>query len=399
MKQQWKQILVWLVVLIVVAATVYYFLTPAGPYLEGVALLRNAFPWFVSTNEGFSYSTAVPLDTGKTAIKGLYTIKNPGVNLTDASLNAVMLDVSNICPNTSTTTQMSKACFDSLVTNYSLSKTSLPSSYSAGISAEQAKIIMSVLNRQLGTSYSSLDAADVGYALTNDVDLSGLCAVSTAGTISVACYNKLLEKFATAPATTTTTSTAVSADTTTTTKTAAQVKKDRIDTFMAIADVAGYTDLDKDDVSDEYDDLKKSCGKTKASFDRECYNDLAKKLDITIFSSSSTGDDATTTKTTSTKTKSKTTDLSGATPTDVSGGSYSAKCTVQFGDNLVSPQTKASADKTTTTSTTTGDVAKTTKTPAVEQGCEFAQKFPKVNVINLRDYVHKDEIPCWSCKL
>ncbi len=390
MKQSWKQILVWLVVLIVVAAAVYYFLTPAGPYLEG-----------------FSYSTGVSLENGKTAIKGLYTIKNPGVNLTDASLNAVMLDVSNICPNTPTTTQMSKACFDSLVTNYSLSKTSLASSYSAGINAEQAKIIMSVLNRQLGTSYSSLDPADVGYAMTSDTDLSGICDLSANTTISAACYNKLLQKFATAPATATTTatttSTAVSADTTTTTKSAAQVKKDRIDTFMAIADVAGYTDLDKDDVSDEYDDLKKSCGKTKVSYDRECYNDLAKKLDITIFSSSSKDDDKddedddTTTTTTSTKTKSKTTDPSGS---DVSGSAYSAKCTVQFGNDLVTPQTKAASTTTTnTTATTTGDVAKTTKTPAVEQGCEFTQKFPKVNVINLRDYVHKDEIPCWSCKL
>lgn len=381
MKQSWKQILVWLVVLIVVAAAVYYFLTPAGPYLEG-----------------FSYSTAVSLADGKNAIKGLYTIKNPGVNLTDASLNAVMLDVSNICPNTATTTQMSKACFDSLMTNYSLSKTSLTSSYSSGIDAAQAKTIMSVLNRQLGTSYSSLDVADVGYAMTSDVDLSGLCAVSTTGTISVACYNKLLEKFGTAAAASTT-STTVSADTTT--KTAAEVKKDRIDTFMAIADVAGvagYTDLDKDDVSDEYDGLKKSCGKTKSSYDRECYNDLAKKLDITIFSSSSTDDD--TTKKTSTKTKTGAAGASGASGPDVSGSSYSKKCTVEFGKDAVAPQTKAASDKTTdTTSTATGDVAKTTKTPAVEQGCEFTQKFPKVNVINLRDYVHKDEIPCWSCKL
>jgi hypothetical protein len=178
------------------------------------------------------------------------------------------------------------------------------------------------------------------------------------------------------------------------------VKKDRIDTFMAIADVAGYTDLDKDDVSDEYDDLKKSCGKTNVKFDRNCYDDLAKKLDITIFSSSSTDDDEDEKDekdditTTTTKTK------ADASKSDVSGGAYSAKCTVQFGNDLVTPQTKAAADKTTdTTSTTTGDVAKTTKTPAVEQGCEFTQKFPKVNVINLRDYVHKDEIPCWSCKL
>jgi hypothetical protein len=379
MKQSWKQILVWLVVLIVVAAAVYYFLTPAGPYLEG-----------------FSFSTAVPLADGKNAIKGLYTIKNPGVNLTDASLNAVMLDVSNICPVSAST--MSKACFNSIVSKYNLSKDDLASSAISDINAEQAKIIMSVFNRQLGTSYSSLDVADVGYAMTNDADLSSICTVSATGTITKTCFNKLLEKFATAPASTTTTSTTVPADTTTTKKTAAEVKKDRIDTFMAIADVAGYTDLDKDDVSDEYDDLKKSCGKTKASFDRECYNDLAKKLDITIFSSSSMEEedeeDDITTTTTSTKTK------TDASESDVSGGAYSAKCTVQFGNDLISPQTKAATEKPVDkTCDTTGTVSKTTKTPAVEQGCEFTQKFPKVNVINLRDYVHKDEIPCWSCKL
>ncbi len=371
MKQSWKQILVWLVVLIVVAAAVYYFLTPAGPYLEG-----------------FSYSTAVPLADGKNAIKGLYTIKNPGVNLTDASLNAVILDVSNICPVSAST--MSKACFDSIVSKYNLSKDDLASSSISDINAEQAKIIISVFNRQLGTSYSSLDIADVGYAMTNDADLSSICTVSATGTITKTCFNKLLEKFATkAP------STPVSPDTTTTTKTAAEVKKDRIDTFMAIADVAGYTDLDKDDVSDAYDDLKKSCGKTKASFDRECYNDLAKKLDISIFeSSSSTKDDD------DKKSTTKPTDISTSKTSDVSGGAYSAKCTVQFGNDLIAPQTKAATEKPVDkTCDTTGTVSKTTKTPAVEQGCEFTQKFPKVNVINLRDYVHKDEIPCWSCKL
>ncbi len=379
MKQQWKQILVWLVVLIVVAAAVYYFLTPAGPYLEG-----------------FSYSTAVPLADGKNAIKGLYTIKNPGVNLTDASLNTVMLDVSNICPVSAST--MSKACFDELVSRYNLNTGLLSSSYSSGINAEQAKTIMTVLNRQLGTSYSTLDAADVGYAMSNDVVLSGLCTISATGTISVACYNRLILEFGGTPAAPT--STPVAADTTTT-KTAAEVKKGRIDTFMAIADVAGYTDLDKDEVGDAYDDLKKSCGKTKASFDRECYNDLAKKLDITIFSSSTMDEedeedeeDDITTTTASTKTK------TDASKSDISGGSYSAKCTVQFGNDLVTPQTKAATEKPVDkTCDTTGTVSKTTKTPAVEQGCEFTQKFPKVNVINLRDYVHKDEIPCWSCKL
>jgi hypothetical protein len=371
MKQSWKQILVWLVVLIVVAAAVYYFLTPAGPYLEG-----------------FSYSTAVPLADGKNAIKGLYTIKNPGVNLTDASLNAVIAEVSAVCPATAST--MTKACFDTLISKYSLSKDDIASSSISDINAEQAKIIMSVFNRQLGTSYSTLDTADVGYAMTNDADLSSICTVSATGTITKTCFNKLVEKFATkAPLTT------VSPDTTTTKKTAAEVKKDRIDTFMAIADVAGYTDLDKDDVGDEYDDLKKSCGKTKVSYDRECYNDLAKKLDISIFErSSSTKDDD------DKKSTTKSTDNSSSKTSDVSGGAYSSKCTVQFGNDLVSPQTKAATDKTTDkTCTTTGDVAKTTKTPAVEQGCEFTQKFPKVNVINLRDYVHKDEIPCWSCKL
>ncbi len=301
MKQSWKQILVWLVVLIVVAAAVYYFFTPAGPYLEG-----------------FAPSTMVPLVNGKSAITGLYFIKNASP-LTDASLNAVMVDMSGVCPPSAT--MMSKECFDGLVGKFSLNTGVIDSPENVNVIAAQN--IVSVLNRQLGLGYSSLQASDIQTAMSTQTDLSGICTVSGTGTISNACYNALLNAFV------------------------INANKDGV--VCSTSDVAGI-----------------AAGAGSAS-------------GTPVAGSTSTGPSA---------------------PADISGGAYSAKCTVQFGNDLVSPQTKAASVKTTDkTCTTTGDVAKTTKTPVVEQGCEFTQKFPKVNVINLRDYVHKDEIPCWSCKL
>lgn len=77
------------------------------------------------------------------------------------------------------------------------------------------------------------------------------------------------------------------------------------------------------------------------------------------------------------------------------------KCTVEFGKEVITaPQTKASQEKESDkTCTTEGDMTKDTKTAAAQQGCDFSSKFPKVNVINLRDYIHKDDIPCWGCKI
>jgi hypothetical protein len=379
MKQSWKQILVWLVVLIIIAATIYYFLTPVGPYLEG-----------------FSYSTTVSLGLGRDAIKGLYYIKN-NRDLSSNELITAMNDISNICPNTLSTTQMSKQCFDALVAKFNLSKTSLPSSYTTLIPVQAATIIMSVLNRQLGSSYSTLNLEDVSYAMSNDADLSGVCSVSPTGTITAACYNKLLEKFATA---TSATSTTVSADTNTTNK------DRRVELFMAMAETAGYDDIDEEDVRNSYDDMTKTCGKKSVSNDRACYEDIAKDLKIKLFASSSSSpayDELKNNGNTSLKiagtSTSNAASLTSPTASDAKKAS-DAKCTVQFGNDVATPQTKAAAEKPVDkTCGATGDIAKTTKTPAVEQGCEFTQKFPKVNVINLRDYVHKDEVPCWSCKL
>ena len=137
-----------MVVAVVVNYALSYFM-PSRPYLEG-----------------FSYSTAVPLADGKDAITGLYFMKNATENLAPViTLDAALVDLSNVCPTSATT--MSKACFDGLVTKYSLDK-SMEVSSTTGINAESAKKIISVLNRQLGTSYSTLDAADVGYAMMND---------------------------------------------------------------------------------------------------------------------------------------------------------------------------------------------------------------------------------------
>ena len=377
--KQLKQILLWLVVLVVVAVVVNYALSyfmPSRPYLEG-----------------FSYSTAVTLADGKDAITGLYFMKN-NMALTDVSLNLALVDLSNVCPATATT--MSKACFDALVTRYSIDKTMEVSS-TTGINAESAKKIISVLNRQLGTSYSTLDAADVGYAMANDVDLSGICVVSTAGqTITPACYKKVYDKFVRNASTTSSTSTTVNDDLSVE-EDEDDIKDRRVERFMTLAETVGYDDVKEKNVRNSYDDMTKSCGKKSSSYDRACYEDIATDLKLTLFS----GSKDTSTKS-STDTKSTTSSITDSLfpKKDVADGTYNSKCTVEFGKDVVNPQTKAATTKAPdSTCTTTGDVSKTTKTPAVEQGCEFTQKFPKVNVINLRDYVHKDEIPCWSCKL
>jgi hypothetical protein len=321
MKQQWKQILVWLVVLIVVAAAVYYFLTPAGPYLEG-----------------FAPSRSVPLVNGKTAITGLYFMQK-GTTLMDASLNAVMIDLSNVCP--SSATSMSKECFDALIAKFSLSTGVINTP--ENINVISAQNIVSVLNRQLGVGYSTLQTSDIQTAMSTQADLSDICTVSGTGTISKDCYNALLNA------------------------------------FVINANKDGVVCSKTDDVNMADDDVMDT-KKTPKSL-TEDIKEASKIIGSSLSNADSTATPA-------------------ASTIDKTDGSKEVKCTVQFGNDLVSPQTKAASVKTTDkTCTTTGDVAKTTKTPVVEQGCEFTQKFPKVNVINLRDYVHKDEIPCWSCKL
>jgi len=376
--KQLKQILLWVIIVLVVAVVINYALSyfmSGGPYLEG-----------------FSYSTAVPLADGKDAITGLYFMKN-NVALTDILLNAALVELSNICPASATT--MTKACFDGLVTKYSLDK-SMEVSSATGINAGSAKKIISVLNRQLGTSYSTLDADDVGYAMTDDADLSRVCAVSATGTITRACYKKLYDKFVTnatpAPATV---KDDLDAD-----GDEDDIKDRRVELFMTLAETVGYDDVKEKNVRNSYDDMTKSCGKKSSSYDRACYEDIAADLKLTLFSGSKDTSDTSTKSSTDKKSTTSSITDSLFPKSDVSGGSYNAKCTVEFGKDVVNPQTKAATTKAPdSTCTTTGDVSKTTKTPAVEQGCEFTQKFPKVNVINLRDYVHKDEVPCWSCKL
>lgn len=316
--KQLKQILLWVVIVLVVAVVVNYALSyfmPGGPYLEG----------FVTT-----YPTSVPMTDGKSAISSLYFMKN-GASLTDASLNAVMVDNSGVCP--ASATEMSKNCFNKLVGVYSLNTGVI--SAPANVPNTAALNIVSVLNKQLGLGYSTLSSSAIQGAMSTQADLSGVCHVAATGTISKECYNALINAFV------------------------INANKDGV--VCSTSDVSDSATAP----TSLTDDIKKTASSIGTSLSNA----------------------ASTVKPTS--------DVSGSATAPLE-----AKCTVQFGSDVVNPQTKAATPKAPdSTCTTTGDVAKTTKTPAVEQGCEFTQKFPKVNVINLRDYVHKDEVPCWSCKL
>ena len=44
-----KQTIFWLVALVLIAAVVYYFFAPTGPYLEGFASRSDAYPTSVSS--------------------------------------------------------------------------------------------------------------------------------------------------------------------------------------------------------------------------------------------------------------------------------------------------------------------------------------------------------------
>jgi hypothetical protein len=304
-----KQMIALLVGLVVVAVVVYYFMTPTAPYLEGFKAAK--------------YPTSVAMTEGKSAISNLYFLKN-GASLTDASLNAVMVDISNVCPASSL--EMPKECFTGLVGKFSLNTGEITAP--ANVNAVAAQNIVAVLNKQLGLGYSSLTASAIQGAMATQTDLSGVCQVSALGTISKECYNALLNAF--------------------------------------------VINANKDGVV---------CSTSDADEPKSLTSDIN---DMTKITGTSTSNAAS---------------MASQMTSDAKKGS-DTKCTVQFGNDAATPQTKAATEKPVDkTCGTTGDIAKTTKTPAVEQGCEFAQKFPKVNVINLRDYVHKDEIPCWSCKL
>ena len=361
-----KQMIFWLVALALIAAAVYYFFMPAGPYLEG-----------------FAPSTSVPIDQGKSAITNLYFLTK-SATLSSDTLNAALVELSAVCP--ASATEMSKTCFDALVSKYSLNKSAI--STPANVNTEAAKQIISVLNRQLGSSYGTLDPADVEFAMRNDSDLMGTCTINSGtGTITKDCYNKLISKF-------TSISTPPSAPNSME-ESNDDIKDRRVEVFLAMAETAGHDDVDEDDVRKSYDDMTKSCGKKSQSKDRACYEDIAKDLKITLFTPASPAYD-------DIKGDKSTSNAASKLPETIADEkkSYDSKCTVEFGKEAATPQIKAATPKTPdSTCDTTGTISKTTKTPAVEQGCEFAQKFPKVNVINLRDYVHKDEVPCWSCKL
>ncbi len=289
--------------------------------------------------EGFAtkYPTSSTYENTINAIHNLYFLKN-NKRLESKDLVVIITDISNICPvpKNNFLDEMPTECFDAIVKKLDLNTGIITSP--ENINLGSAENIITVLNRRLGLGYSSLTHMDIGKAIKMQPDLSNVCVVSSTGTITKECYNALINAFV------------------------INANKDGV--VCSTSDVEETKTEPKSLLSD-IKDTTKTIGTSTSNA-------------ASILTPSASGK-----------------------PTEMSGGSYSAKCTVQFGnDAAVSPQTKAATEKPIDkTCGTTGDVAKTTKTPAVEQGCEFAQKFPKVNVINLRDYVHKDEVPCWSCKL
>ena len=367
-----------LLVALVVAAVVLFVYRYAYP----------VHPWL----EGFTDSTSF-ISRGE-AIGSLIFLNKAYKNkdLSGAAIEADMLTVSS-CP--ATNTNITKTCYSDMLKKYAITpQTDMPVSQ-ANLDVMQAKATISHLRGLKGIFGWELNAMDFNTAIMNDPVICKKTIIGGSEYISPACYNSLLKKLYNDVTPTVT----IVEETETETLSPAQSTKDyRVSFFKNLTLIAGETNLKTDAIETAYDKLT-SCGKDDSEYDIDCFHELADKFKINITKEAMNSVGVSTKKkSTAEKTVEDALNLlkdSKATAADAK------KCTVEFGKKPeIVPQTCAATEtKPDTTCVTTGDVVKETKTPAVEQGCDFANKMPKINVINLRDYVHKDEIPCWSCKL
>ena len=371
------------VLIVAVVLVVYRYLYPTQPWLEGFQ------------------GSATPILKSE-AIESLIFL-NKAYNNVSKTRDNILTDMPTIssCPTNTAATNIGKACYGGLLNKYGIDPTlKLSETPDVNLSIEQARITMNVLRDYEGV-FGHIKAIDFTTMLSNTKPQCEMRTVGDANYIGPRCYNILLGTYrgtkGTAPDTEDTTD---AEDTEEVETTATSAKDYRVSFFKNLSLIAGYTNLKTDAIETAYDKMK-SCAKDSNEYDIDCFHELADEFNINITK------EAMNSVGVSTKTKSKSAaektidDALKALKDTKASAAEAKKCTVEFGKKPeIVPQTGAASEsKPNTTCVTTGDVVKETKTPAVEQGCDFANKMPKINVINLRDYVHKDEIPCWSCKL
>jgi hypothetical protein len=367
------------VVVVAVVLFVYRYAYPSQPWLEGFA------------------DTAPFMSKGE-AVGSLIFLNKAYKNkdLSGGAVEADMLTVSS-CP--AKDTNITKTCYSDMLKKYGLNHESDIPESAANLSVDQVRVTLGVLRAYKGIFGSDISQYEMTTAIANDT-ICGKNKSSVDGFIKPICYNSLLKTlYKNIAAASASASTSTETETDAETLAPAQSTKDyRVSFFKNLSLIAGYTNLKTDAIETAYDKMK-SCGKDDSEYDIDCFHELADKFKINITKEAMNSVGVSTKKkSTAEKTVEDALNLlkdSKATAAEAK------KCTVEFGKKPeIVPQTGAATEtKPDTTCVTTGDVVKETKTPAVEQGCDFANKMPKINVINLRDYVHKDEIPCWSCKL
>lgn len=366
------------VLVVAVVFIIYRYLYPTRPWLEGFQ---------DSTTPFMSRGDAV---TSLIFLNKAYKAKD----VSGGAVEADMLTV-NSCPTKDTS--ITKTCYSDMLKKYDIDhERDVPES-AANLSIEQVRMTLGVLRAYKGIFGSDISQYEMTTAIANDT-ICGKNKSSVDGFIKPICYNSLLRTLYKNVAAASGAASAASEDTEEVETAASSSKDYRVSFFKNLSLIAGYTNLKTADIETAYDKMK-SCTKDSNEYDIDCFHELADEFNINITK------EAMNSVGVSTKTKSATEktieDALNALKDSKASAADAKKCTVEFGKKPeIVPQTGAAAEsKPDTTCVTTGDVVKETKTPAVEQGCDFANKMPKINVINLRDYVHKDEIPCWSCKL
>lgn len=382
--KKFNMMFVMIVTILVVLAFVYFYIYPSQPWLEG-----------------FEDNTASILKNE--AVGSLIFLNKAYKNkdLTGGMIEADMLTVSS-CPKTGTT--ITKTCYNDMLNKYDINPESNVPVSDTNLSIDQARISLRVL-RELKGIFGGIFNPSSSYEFITAIANDTVCSANKSkvnGYINPVCYNSLLKTHYRDV------SPSIGISNVTSTPNAIEqmpmtgppnVKDYRVGFFKNLSLVAGYTTIKTSQIEAVYDKMT-SCKNASNEYDIDCFREMADEFDITISKEAMNSVDKIPTTTNASAESAIDSALKVLKDTK-SAAADVKKCTVEFGKKPeISPQTGAAPAKTPdTTCVTTGEVVKDTKTPSVAQGCDFANKFPKVNVINLRDYVHKDEIPCWSCKL
>jgi hypothetical protein len=273
---------------------------------------------------------------------------------------------------------MPKECYNALLAKYGLSaETNLPAVPVLNLSVDEIAATLSAFIQRKGqmTEYSASSMAD---EMSKQGTFCTQKKIGKTNYVGPVCYNALLKKYVTDV---TVEQAAIVPDQaqaqvqtpiqTSPSQTQAEpessAKDYRISFLKNLAIMAGFTNIKTDEIEKVYSTAD-NCKKDSNEYDTDCIREMANTYGINI---------------------------GGA------AGAEKKSTTIEFGKKVdVAPQSKGGAEGTSAdVITTDGSHTKIVNIPSIEQGTKFANKQSKINVINLRDYVHKDNIPCWSCKL